>query len=79
MKPDCTLEIKIKVTKERSFVKSLSYRIWGTLTSFIVVYALTGNESLSVLISFWETVLKVGVYYWHERIWDKISWGRLHR
>lgn len=67
---------ELKVTKQRSFVKSLSYRIWGTVTSFVVVYAITGNGSLSALISFWETVLKVVVYYWHERVWDRIKWGR---
>jgi adenylylsulfate kinase len=67
----------MKVTKARSFAKSLSYRIWGTLTSFIVVYALTGNGSLSVLISFWETVLKIGVYYLHERGWNSVKWGRV--
>ena len=66
----------MKVTKARSFTKSLSYRIFGTLTSFVVVYAITGEGGLSALIAFWETILKVGAYYWHERIWDKISWGR---
>jgi uncharacterized membrane protein len=66
----------MKVTKSRSFVKALSYRIWGTLTSFIVVLVLTGSAELSGLIAFWETVLKVGVYYAHERGWNFIQWGR---
>jgi len=66
----------MRVTKSRSFVKAWSYRVFGTLTSFIVVYAITKEVMLSSLIAFWETVLKVGVYYWHERIWDKIQWGR---
>lgn len=66
----------MKVSKQRSFIKSLSYRVWGTLTSFIVVYAVTGKGSLATLIAFWETVVKVGVYYYHERIWDKVTWGR---
>ena len=66
----------MKVTKSRSFVKSLSYRIFGTLTSFIVAYAITGKGSLSALIALWETVVKVGVYYCHERIWNKVNWGR---
>ena len=66
----------MKVTKSRSFVKALSYRIWGTLTSFIVVFVLTGSAELSGLIAFWETVLKVGVYYVHERGWNFIQWGR---
>jgi uncharacterized membrane protein len=66
----------MKVTKARSFVKALSYRIWGTLSSFIVAYVLTGNATLSGAIAFWETVVKVFIYYAHERGWDKISWGR---
>jgi len=69
----------MKVTRARSFVKSLSYRIFGTLSSFVVVYAITGKAKLSALIAFWETVLKVGIYYWHERMWDKIKWGRKNK
>ena len=66
----------MKVTKSRSFTKSLSYRIFGTLSSFVVVFAITGQGTLSAIIALWETIVKVGIYYWHERIWDKISWGR---
>lgn len=66
----------MKVTKSRSFVKSWTYRVFGTLTSFAVVYVITGKGSLATLIAFWETVVKIGVYYWHERVWDKIQWGR---
>jgi len=67
----------MKVTKSRSFAKSLSYRIFGTVSSFAVVYVITGKGSLSALIAFWETVVKVGIYYWHERVWNKIKWGRI--
>ena len=66
----------MKVTKSRSFTKSVSYRVFGTITSFAVVYVITGKGGLATLIAFWETIVKVGVYYWHERVWDKISWGR---
>jgi uncharacterized membrane protein len=66
----------MKVTRARSFVKSLSYRIWGTVSSVAVVYVVTGKWSLAALIAFWETVLKVFIYYFHERAWNAISWGR---
>jgi uncharacterized membrane protein len=66
----------MKVTKTRSFVKALSYRIWGTLSSVVVVYVITKNVSLSVTIAFWETVLKIFIYYVHERVWNYIQWGR---
>ena len=66
----------MRVTKQRSFTKSLSYRIFGTLTSWAVVYAITNKGSLATLVAFWETIVKVGVYYWHERVWNNIQWGR---
>ena len=66
----------MKVTRARSLTKALSYRIWGTLSSFAVAYILTGDATLSGLIAFWETVVKVVIYYWHERAWNFIDWGR---
>lgn len=67
----------MKVTKARSFTKSLSYRIFGTLSSWAVVYVITGKGSLATLIAFWETVVKVVIYYYHERAWNNIRWGRI--
>ena len=67
----------MKVTKSRSFVKALSYRIWGTLSSVAVAYVITKNASLSVTIAFWETVVKVFIYYAHERGWNYVQWGRV--
>lgn len=64
------------VTKARSFAKALSYRIWGTLSSFIVVYIFTKNAILSSTIAFWETIVKIFIYYAHERSWNKVKWGR---
>ena len=69
----------MNVTKSRSITKSFSYRVFGTLSSFLVAYAITGKGSLSALIAFWETIVKVAIYYWHERIWNKIQWGRNDR
>ena len=64
------------VTKSRSFAKALSYRIWGTVSSVAVVYVFTRDATLSANIAFWETVIKVFIYYVHERVWNKIKWGR---
>jgi uncharacterized membrane protein len=66
----------MKVTKTRSFVKALSYRIWGTLSSVAVAYVITKNASLSITIAFWETVVKIFIYYAHERGWNYVQWGR---
>jgi uncharacterized membrane protein len=75
-KREYTLEIKMKVTRARSFAKALSYRIWGTLSSFIVAYIITRSATISGAIAFWETVVKIFIYYAHERGWNYIQWGR---
>lgn len=66
----------VTVTRARSFAKALSYRVWGTLSSFVVAYVLTQNATLSGAIAFWETVVKIFIYYAHERGWNNIQWGR---
>jgi uncharacterized membrane protein len=66
----------MKVTRARSFIKALSYRILGTLSSFVVAYVITKNATLSGAIAFWETVIKIFIYYAHERGWNYIQWGR---
>jgi uncharacterized membrane protein len=68
----------MQVTKSRSFAKALSYRIWGTLSSFVVAYIITRSATLSGAIAFWETVVKVFIYYAHERGWNKVRWGRIN-
>jgi len=73
---DFLVRTKMKVTKARSFAKSLSYRIWGTFSSWAVVYVITGEGALATLVAFWETVVKVGIYYSHERVWNNVSWGK---
>ena len=67
----------MNVSKPRSFIKSVTYRVFGTFTSWAVVYAITHKGSLASLIAFWETIVKISVYYWHERVWNKIKWGRI--
>jgi adenylylsulfate kinase len=60
----------------RSIAKAVSYRLLGSATTGLIVYVFTGKGSLSVGASALDMVLKIGVYFIHERIWDRISYGR---
>jgi adenylylsulfate kinase len=60
----------------RSIVKAVSYRILGSSTTAIIFYVLTGKGSLSVGAGILDMVLKIGVYFIHERIWNHINFGR---
>jgi adenylylsulfate kinase len=60
----------------RSIVKAVSYRILGSSTTALIFYILTGKGSLSVGAGILDMVLKIGVYFIHERIWNHINFGR---
>jgi len=60
----------------RSIVKAVSYRILGSSTTALIFYVLTGKGSLSVGAGVLDMVLKIGVYFIHERIWNHINFGR---
>ena len=60
----------------RSIVKAVSYRILGSATTALIFYWLTGQGSLSLGAGALDMVLKIGVYFVHERIWNHINFGR---
>ena len=58
----------------RSLVKSISWRILGTLDTIAISWALTGTLSVALSIGSIEIFTKFLLYYGHERIWNSIKW-----
>ena len=61
----------------RSFIKALSWRVTGTIDTMVVAYFVTGQLKLAISIGCVELFTKIGLYYCHERVWDKIKLGRV--
>lgn len=61
-------------TYKRSAVKSISWRILATLVTMMLVWVFTGQPELALSIGVLETLIKMAVYYAHERTWNKIDW-----
>ncbi len=61
----------------RSVVKSISWRVLGTLDTMIISYIITGNLIMAASIGSIEVVTKMFLYYIHERSWNKISLGKV--
>ncbi len=66
-------------THARSIVKAVSYRLLGSSVTGLILYAVTGKGTISLLGSVADMVLKIGAYFVHERIWDRIEFGRTRR
>ena len=60
----------------RSIAKALSWRIMATLTTTTLVFVFTGRLTLAVTVGALEAVTKMGLYFMHERIWNKLHFGR---
>lgn len=60
----------------RSIAKGVSWRFIATSTTVIIVYAFFGRLDLAIAAGMIESVLKVGLYWGHERVWHKVRWGK---
>lgn len=60
----------------RSIAKAVSWRMVGTLDTLIVSYILTGEIALATSIASIDFVTKMILYFFHERIWNQIKWGK---
>ena len=60
----------------RSLVKAISWRVTGTLDTILVSFLVTGRIRMALSIGFVELFTKIALYYFHERAWNRISFGR---
>ncbi len=65
-----------KEIKSRSVIKTLSWRIIATGTTVILVLIMTGRMDIAFTVGGFEVFLKMLFYFFHERGWDKIRWGK---
>lgn len=60
----------------RSIAKAVTWRVGGTLVTFAVAWVLTGQVELAAQIGLLDTVIKIGAFYGHERLWNRLQFGR---
>lgn len=60
----------------RSIAKAVSYRLLGSLSTALIVFIFSGNPKVSVGVGLADMVMKIALYYLHERLWNHISFGR---
>ena len=65
-----------KETNRRSIVKGISWRLIATGTTVIIIYFFFGRLDLAIAAGLIESILKVGLYWAHERAWFKVRWGK---
>jgi sulfate adenylyltransferase large subunit len=59
----------------RSLAKAVSWRVTGTIDTFVIAYLFSGNIKLAASIGATEVLTKIILYYFHERIWGRLKVG----
>jgi len=62
-------------TRKRSVAKSIVWRIICIIVSIVVTFLLTGKWDLAVAVGTIYNVITTILYYFHERLWNRIKWG----
>lgn len=60
---------------KRSLIKAISWRATGTIDTILVSFLISGHIKMALSIGFVELFTKIGLYYLHERAWNKIRFG----
>lgn len=61
---------------KRSLAKTISWRVIGTLDTLILSWIIIGEVKTAAAIASVEFVSKMILYFFHERAWNNIKWGR---
>lgn len=62
--------------KRRSVVKTISWRIWATITTTALVFFFVGEVKIALTIGVIEVLVKMALYFLHERWWNSIRFGK---
>lgn len=60
----------------RSLAKAFSYRVLGSMSTAALVLLFTGNWKVSISAGILDSIVKIVLYFLHERLWNHIPFGR---
>jgi len=61
---------------KRSLVKAITYRLIIIVLDVTAIYLFTGNLDIALGFMIISNVYTSVAYYFHERIWNRIGWGK---
>ena len=67
--------IRLVESQKRHILKTLSWRVIGTLDTIVLSWIITGNPLTGLKIGMVEVITKMVLYYLHERTWYNSNYG----
>ncbi|MBP9771884.1 MAG: DUF2061 domain-containing protein [Candidatus Pacebacteria bacterium] len=64
-------------TRTRTVAKTILWRIVATLITWGTIYWFTGEIKESIEITLIAALIGMTAYYFYERIWNSVGWGKI--
>jgi len=62
-------------SRKRSLVKSIIWRVLGIVILGVITWLFTKSWKITTSVTVLFHVIRVVLYYFHERLWSGINWG----
>lgn len=66
---------KLKNTRRRHVYKALTWRVFSSSITVMIVWLILGDPFKSITITIIESVIQLILYYFHEQLWHKSKYG----
>lgn len=61
---------------KRTLFKTFTYRLLIIFSTIAIGYVITGQLELTIKITVYVNILNTVLYYFHERLWNSVHWGK---
>ncbi len=65
-----------KEHRRRSILKAITYRFISIMVDTVIAYAITHSAEKTLLFVIISNTISIVVYFIHERVWNRVPWGR---
>jgi len=63
------------VSYKRHVMKTITWRLLGTIDTIVISWLIVGDPFIGLTIGLVEIITKMVLYFLHERLWYKSSFG----
>ena len=64
-------------SRRKSLAKTVSWRIIAFIITAGIAWMITGELRFATAIGGADALVKLGLFYMHERVWNRVSFGRV--
>jgi uncharacterized membrane protein len=67
--------MQIREERKRHIVKTVTWQFTAAVTTFLIAWLVTGDLDVGLTVGGIGAIIKMFLYYFHERLWSRSRFG----